>query len=203
MIAWCEYERTLQLIFDSCINPCRLYPFVIPVSTTLPETKIRSTTLGSFIRKMRPGKSSGSYCARAKGNGKFACLNIVLVVIDWRKPYTGEKALSYREALQTDGELNITGPHNVLNLEVLEGSIEAKLLDDFGILQLYFFESNIGQGFRTSKLDVVAHLACCSSRVLFRLGSSANLWQYCLLTTVLQYVYEYALKSLPFSQKQR
>jgi len=33
-----------------------------PVITIFPETKIRSTIFGCFMRYIRPGKSSGSYC---------------------------------------------------------------------------------------------------------------------------------------------
>ena len=34
----------------------------LPVKTTLPDTKMSSTTLGCFMRYIRPGKISGSYC---------------------------------------------------------------------------------------------------------------------------------------------
>lgn len=39
------------------------------------------------------------------------------------------------QALQPDGELHIAGRHHVLDLEVLELSLEAQLLNDAGVLQ--------------------------------------------------------------------
>lgn len=45
-----------------------------------------------------------------------------------------ELSVRVRKSLQTNGELNVTGAHDVLNLELGELGVEAKLLDDTRIL---------------------------------------------------------------------
>jgi hypothetical protein len=46
----------------SSYHPARVHVCTLaPVSTTLPDTKINKTTLGSSIRYTKPGNNSGSY----------------------------------------------------------------------------------------------------------------------------------------------
>lgn len=45
-----------------------------------------------------------------------------------------EVVMARRKTLQTNGELDVTGADDILDLEIRELRVEAKLLDDTGIL---------------------------------------------------------------------
>ena len=48
--------------------------------------------------------------------------------------YCAEELRADSQALQSDGELHVAGAHDVLDLELLEGGLEAQLDDDFAVL---------------------------------------------------------------------